>query len=81
MEQLYANTSVSISELKRNPTAIIQGAEGFAVAVLNHNRPAAYLVPVERYEAMMDQLDDQALVRLVKARLAEATVKVALDEL
>jgi hypothetical protein len=34
MEQLYANTSVSISELKKNPSAIIHNAEGFAVAVL-----------------------------------------------
>jgi antitoxin StbD len=81
MEQLYANTSVSISELKKNPSAIIQKAEGFAVAVLNHNRPAAYLVPVAAFEAMMDQLDDQALARLVKERQAEATVKVALDDL
>jgi hypothetical protein len=29
----------------------------------------------------MDQLDDQALARLVKERKAEATVKVALDDL
>jgi antitoxin StbD len=81
MEQLYANTSVSISELKRNPSAIIQAAEGFPVAVLNHNRPAAYLVPVAAFEAMMEQLDDQFLTRLVKARLAEATVRVELDDL
>ena len=81
MEQLYANTSVSISELKKNPSAIIQNAEGFAVAVLNHNRPAAYLVPVAAFEAMMDQLDDQVLARLVRERQAEKTVKVALDEL
>jgi antitoxin StbD len=81
MEQLYANTSVSISELKKNPSAVIQNAEGFAVAVLNHNRPTAYLVPVATFEAMMDQLDDQVLARLVKARQAEKTIKVTLDEL
>ncbi len=81
MEQLYASTSVSISELKKNPSAIIQNAEGFAVAVLNHNRPAAYLVPVATYEAMMNLLDDQVLARLVKERQNEATVKVALDDL
>jgi antitoxin StbD len=81
MEQLYANASVSISELKKNPSAIIHQAEGFAVAVLNHNRPAAYLVPVAAFEAMIDQLDDQALVRLVKERQTEKTIKVALDDL
>ncbi len=81
MEQLYANASVSISELKKNPSAIIQSAEGFAVAILNHNRPAAYLVPVAAFEAMMDQLDDQALARLVKERQAEKSVEVSLDDL
>jgi antitoxin StbD len=81
MEQLYANTSVSISELKKNPSAIIHNAEGFAVAVLNHNRPAAYLVPVAAFEAMMDLLDDQALAKLVKERQNEAKIKVALDDL
>ena len=81
MEHLYANTSVSISELKKNPSAIIQNAEGFAVAVLNHNRPAAYLVPVAVFEAMMDQMDDQVLAHLVRARAAEKTVNVSLAEL
>jgi antitoxin StbD len=72
---------VRISELKKNPSAIIHNAEGFAVAVLNHNRPAAYLVPVAAFEAMMDLLDDQALAKLVKERQNEATVRVALDDL
>jgi antitoxin StbD len=81
MELLYANASVSISELKKNPSAIIQRAEGFPVAVLNHNRPAAYLVPVAAFEAMMEQLDDQMLVRLVKERQSESTVEVAVDDL
>ena len=49
MELLYTNASVSISELKKNPTAVIDEADGFPVAVLNHNRPAAYLVPAERF--------------------------------
>ena len=44
MEQLLANRSVSITELKRSPSAIIEQAGDEAVAVLNHNRPAAYLV-------------------------------------
>jgi antitoxin StbD len=72
---------VRISELKKNPSAIIHNAEGFAVAVLNHNRPAAYLVPVAAFEAMMDLLDDQVLAKLVKERQNEAKVKVALDDL
>lgn len=81
MELLYTNASVSISELKKNPTAVIDEADGFPVAVLNRNKPAAYLVPAAAFEALMEKLDDLELVRLVKERESEPTVKVALDEL
>jgi antitoxin StbD len=76
MELLYTNASVSISELKKNPTAVIDEADGFPVAVLNHNRPAAYLVPAAAFEAMMEKLDDIELAKLVKEREHEPTVKV-----
>ena len=33
------------------------------------------------YESMMEQLDDQCLVQLVKNRQKERSVKVSLDEL
>ena len=81
MELLYTNASVSISELKKNPTAVIEEADGFPVAVLNHNRPAAYLVPAAAFEAMMEKLDDIELAKLVKEREHEPTVKVELNEL
>lgn len=81
MEVLYTNASVSISELKKNPSAVIEQADGFPVAVLNHNRPAAYLVPAAAFEAMMEALEDLELARLVRAREHEPTVKVAVDAL
>jgi antitoxin StbD len=81
MELLYTNASVSISELKKNPTAVIEQADGFPVAVLNHNKPAAYLVPVAAFEAMMEKLDDIELAKLVKQRANEPTVKVEPSEL
>ena len=81
MELLYTNASVSISELKKNPTAIIEEADGFPVAVLNHNKPAAYLVPAAAFEAMMEKLDDIELASLVKARENEPTVKVDPNDL
>ncbi|MDD5056255.1 MAG: type II toxin-antitoxin system prevent-host-death family antitoxin [Sideroxydans sp.] len=57
MEQLLANRSVSITELKRSPSAIIEQAGEEAVAVLNHNRPAAYLIPAAMYMRQMAALD------------------------
>lgn len=81
MEHLLASASVSISELKKNPSAVIEAAMGQPVAVLNHNKPAAYLVPVASFEAMMEHIDDQALAEIVKARQGEASVAVRLDDL
>jgi antitoxin StbD len=81
MELLYTNASVSISELKKNPTAVIDEADGFPVAVLNHNRPAAYLVPAAAFEAMMEKLDDIELAKLVKERENQPTVRVDPNDL
>lgn len=57
MEAVLARRSVSITELKRSPSAVLEEAGSEPVAVLNHNRPAAYLVPAAVYEAMLLQLD------------------------
>lgn len=81
MEMVYADTSVSITELKKNPSAIIEHAEGFPVAILNHNKPAAYLVPADAFEALMDKLEDVELAALVKQREKQREIKVSLDEL
>jgi len=81
MELLYTNASVSISELKKNPTAVIDEADGFPVAVLNHNKPAAYLVPAAAFEAMMERLDDIELAKLVRERENQPTIRVDPSEL
>ena len=79
MQRIHARSSINISELKKNPSAVISQAHGEPVVILNHNRPTAYLLPAATFEAMMDALDD--LVQLVRERQDEATVKVTLDEL
>ncbi len=81
MERLYARASISISDLKKNPSRIIHEAEGAPVAILNHNKPSAYLVPAEAFEALMEKLEDYELSRIVREREDEPTVKVSLDEL
>ena len=80
MERLYARASVSISDLKKNPSRIINQSEGAPVAILNHNKPSAYLIPAEAFEALMEKLEDYDLGRKVKEREHEPTVKVSLDE-
>jgi antitoxin StbD len=81
MQTIHATLTVSISDLKKNPSEIISRSHGAPVAILNHNRPTAYLVPAEAFEAMMEQLDDQFLLQLVKERQQESSIKVSLDDL
>ncbi|MFT6624691.1 MAG: antitoxin StbD [Cycloclasticus sp.] len=83
MKQVLAACSASISELKKNPSALITAAQGSPVAILNHNTPAAYLIPAETYEWLMDALDDHELGRIVEQRRKDKSgaIEVALDDL
>ncbi|VVP33857.1 Antitoxin YafN [Pseudomonas fluorescens] len=83
MQSVLADVAVSVSELKKNPSAVLSGAGGAAVAVLNHNRVVGYMVPADVYEAMIERLDDLELAQLVKARIDanETPVRVSLDDL
>ena len=79
MKTVLANCSASISELKKNPSALIDEAEGEPIAILNHNRPTAYLVPAETYEAIMERLEDYQLGLLVNERQNEKIEAVEVD--
>lgn len=83
MRQILSSCSASISELKKNPTALLNQAEGAPIAILNHNVPAAYLVPAETYEWLMDELEDVELAKVIKERSAEKSqaVEVSIDDL
>jgi len=81
MQRVEAEIAVSVSDLKKNPTAIINEAGASPIAVLNHNRVMAYMVPAETFEAMIERLDDIVLAEIIKQRSNEAPVPVALDDL
>ena len=78
---LLADYGVSISELKKNPSAVIAQAEGGPIAILNRNTPAAYLIPADAWEDILDLLDDIELGRIVKERQGEKRIKVRLEDL
>ncbi len=83
MRPILADCSVSISELKKNPAALLNEANGSAIAILSHNKPTAYLVPAETYEWLLEMLDDNELAKLVEKRRSDMpnAVEVCLDEL
>ena len=83
MRQVLADCSASISELKKNPTALLNEADGSAIAILNHNKPAAYLVPADTYEWLMELVDDYELAKVVDERRGDVSkaIEVNLDDL
>jgi len=83
MKQVLSSYSASISELKKNPTALLNEAEGSPIAILNHNVPAAYLIPADTYEWLMDKLEDSELAQIVTDRANEKgkAIEVDIDDL
>jgi antitoxin StbD len=79
--QVLADVTTSISDLKKNPMAVIEQGEGFPVAVLNRNAPVFYAVPAAAYELLIDKLEDMELAQIVREREGQPSRVVTLDEL
>ena len=80
-QTIYARNTVSMTDLRRNPSEVIEVANLAPVAVLNHNKPAAYLISAAAYEDMLEQLEDAALTKIVKARQGGKSVKDNIEDL
>ncbi len=78
---LRTKNTVSMTDLRRNPSAVLHSAGNHAVQVLSHNRPAAYFLSARAYEALLEKVDDAALTKLVKQRKNGPSVKISLDDL
>ena len=81
MDTIFSNATVSVTELKRNFADILKQADDCPVAILNHNRPEAYLLPAAYYERLMAYLEDLEDAKLVRERADGPFVEVGLDEL
>lgn len=83
MKTILSPFSATVSELKRNPSRLLEEAQGEPVAILNHNRPTAYLIPADSYEALLERLEDLELDRIIRERQDEKAraISVSLDDL
>ena len=79
--QVLTDIAASISELKANPMKVVASGEGLPIVVLNRNEPAFYCVPARAYAAMLELIDDAELLKIVKERANEETIKISLDDL
>lgn len=83
MNTILSSFTASISELKKNPSNLLVESDGEPVAILNHNRPAAYLIPAATYEEMLDIIEDAELVKLIEERKIEKSeaIEISVDDL
>ncbi|WP_445672940.1 type II toxin-antitoxin system prevent-host-death family antitoxin [Pseudomonas inefficax] len=81
MQNVLASIAVSVSELKKNPSAVLGSADGEPIAVLNHNRVMGYMVPAELFESMLERLEDLELAEIARSRSGEKGIPVSLDDL
>jgi antitoxin StbD len=80
---ILADACVGISELKKNPGAVVAAARERQVAILNRNRPVAYLISPQAWENFLELLEDLEDAEIVRKRLAEPGewIEVSLDDL
>ena len=76
---ILADVGVSITDLKRNPAAVVAAAREQQVAILNRNKPVAYMISPEVWEHVMDVFDDRRLVREARDALEGDCETVTID--
>ena len=83
MDTILSLHSIGISDLRDAPARAFEQAGDEAVVVLNHNRPAGYVVSSRLMARIMDQLADRVVIEKVRTRVASLVKarKIKLDDL
>ena len=83
MDAIFADYSISMSEFKRNPAQVLRTAGEKPVAVLNHNRPAFYMITPKLFEALIKELSERDLVEIARQRLSikDSGIEVDIDQI
>jgi antitoxin StbD len=80
-QKVEADLAVSVTDLKKNPTAVVKAAETEAVAILNHNRVVAYVVSPAVWEYVQELHDDAMIVEELETMDREEPIRVNIDEI
>jgi prevent-host-death family protein len=71
---------ISVSEAPERLAEIIEAAQAEAVVVERYGRPAAVLVSPERYEQLLDSLEETEDVTAFDAAMAEVGDNIPWDQ-
>jgi antitoxin StbD len=80
-QRVEADLAVSITELKKNPSAVFKAAELQQVAVLNHNKVAGYIISAAAWEHLLEMIEDLEDIAEIEKRRGEEAIPVSLDAL
>lgn len=80
-QKVEADLAVSVTDLKKNPAAVVKAAETEAVAILNHNRVVAYVVSPAVWEYVQELHDDAMIVEELETMDREESIRVNIDEI
>ena len=83
MDALFSTHSIGISDLREAPACAFEQAGDHAVVVLNHNRPAGYILSNPLMARILDQLAGRAVSAKAQSRLATLASerKISIEEL
>lgn len=80
---IMADVSVSISELKRNPAAVVEEARKRQVAITSRNRAVAYVISPEVWDHICEVFEDRKFEREFADRLddIDEAIPVTIEDL
>ena len=83
MDALLSRHSIGISDLREALARAFEQAGDEAIVVLNHNRPAGYIVPNRLMAHILDQLADRAITDKARTRSTslQTARKISVDDL
>lgn len=85
MDTIFAEHTIGVTELRESPSRALKQASDSdeAVAILNHNKPAGYIVSPRMMEALLDSIADRVAEDRAKSRLASLRVarKISVNDL
>jgi antitoxin StbD len=76
---ILADVGVSITDLKRNPAAVVAEAKLQQVAILSRNKPVAYMISPEVWEYLSELHEDAQDAELVRERLANPGKRIRVE--
>jgi antitoxin StbD len=81
MDVLLSNLTVSVTELKQNFASILKEAQESPVAILNHNRPEAYLLSESYYKSLIELIEDFEDTKKINERKNGPFIDVDINDL